>query len=300
MVQSLMAIAAFMAVISGVIFGVSRYEKSTKEDSIELSQPTVTKPIIPEPPASETAKPVATEVPSAFIAEPDTLEQSAEPATRLSEPVESEPVIEPVSEPISKTEAIVAVAEAEIEPRNETAEVILPPEIQNAQRQEVFEPRTELATFTIPPTIQDPKRPNDETVEALTQDILSWGSSKDLKHVSKLMRYSAHADPIVRSHVATSLGEIVGAHPVRADVERSIPVLGKLTNDSDLKVRLYAVQSLGMIRSREVLPYLEKALVSPSGSVMKAANRALQNLKMQYGQPPSVQIAQRMLEKTTD
>jgi hypothetical protein len=240
MVQSLMAIAAFMAVISGVIFGVSRFEKSKQEEE-SIGLVTVTKPI-----------------------------EKIEPVANV-EPVESEPTREQTAEPVE-------VAEPEA----------------------IVEPRSEIAEFMIAPTIQDPKRPNDGKVEDLTQEILAWGQSKDLKHVSKLMQYSTHSDAIVRSHVATSLGQIVGSHPVRGDVERSIPVLGKMTNDSDLKVRLYAVQSLGMIRSEKVLPYLEKALLSPSGSVMQAANTALQNLKLQYGKTPSMQIAQQMLEKIID
>lgn len=297
MVQSLIAIATFMAVISGVIFGVARFEKSTKqEDEIELiTQPTVSEPSPPEPPkpvVSESVEPesVVSEAPEESIPEPSV------PEVTESEP-ESTVVEESVNELISEPVAPAIDVDTQIEPRDEVEDIILPPVIQDPARQELLEPRAAIAEIIIPPTIQDPKRPNDGKLEDLTQEILAWGQSKDLKHLAKLMQYATHSDAIVRSHVATSLGRIVSAHPMRGDVERSIPVLGKLTNDSDVKVRVYAVQSLGTIRSQEVLPYLEQALRSPSGSVTKAANRALQNLKLQYGKPPSVQVAQQMLEK---
>ncbi|BAS58163.1 hypothetical protein NIES2135_24510 [Leptolyngbya boryana NIES-2135] len=316
MVQSLIAIATFMAVISGVIFGVARFEKSTKqEDEIELiTQPTVSEPSPPEPPkpvVSESVEPesVVSEAPEESIPEPSVPEVTeSQPESTVAEVAEesvNEPISEPestvaeesVSELISEPVAPAIDVDNAIEPRDEVEDIILPPVIQDPVRQELLEPRAEVAEVMIPPTIQDPKRPNDGKLEDLTQEILAWGQSKDLKHLAKLMQYATHSDAIVRSHVATSLGRIVSAHPMRGDVERSIPVLGKLTNDSDVKVRVYAVQSLGTIRSQEVLPYLEQALRSPSGSVTKAANRALQNLKLQYGKPPSVQVAQQMLEK---
>ncbi|MBD1854622.1 MULTISPECIES: HEAT repeat domain-containing protein [Leptolyngbya] len=294
MVQSLIAIATFMAVISGVIFGVARFEKSTKqEDEIELTtQPAKTEPSIPEPitpviSESVESESVVSEVPKEPISEPSVPEAESEPI------VAEESGSEPISEPVAQ----VFDVDSAIEPRDEVEDIVLPPVIQDPDRQALMEPRAEIAEVVIPPTIQDPKRPNDGKLEDLTQEILAWGQSKDLKHLAKLMQYATHSDVIVRSHVATSLGRIVSAHPMRGDVERSIPVLGKLTNDSDVKVRVYAVQSLGSIRSQEVLPYLEQALRSPSGSVTKAANRALQNLKLQYGKPPSVQVAQQMLEK---
>lgn len=230
MAQSLMAIAAFCAVVGGIIFGVSRYEKSNaKEDSIEQ-------------------------------------------------------VITPQPEPTPSQANSISVA--------------LTPEVSAEEIDVTPEPRSEDAKVILPPTIQDPKRPNDSTTEELTQEILAWGQSKELKHVSKLMQYTTHADSIVRGNAAIALGQIARQNSVRSDVERSIPVLGKLTQDTDLKVRLYAVQALGEIRSEKVLPYLEKALQSPSGSVMKAANGAIQNLKLQYGKTPAMQIAQTMLEKT--
>jgi len=299
MVQSLMAIAAFVAVVGGIIFGVSRYEKSnTKEDSIERVIATPTQ----EPAIAET--PVAIEeTPEISITEPELtkkieaiLNPQAEVSEKITERISTEEV-ETISEvQPERLDPVLSIDETP-EPREESAEVILPPTIQDP-KQITEEPRAQTIAFTIPPTIQDPKRPNDGAVEDLTQEILAWGQSKELKHVSKLMQYTTHADPIVRGNVAIALGQIARQNSARSEVERSIPVLGKLTQDSDLKVRLYAVQALGEIRSENVLPYLRQALQSPSGSVMKAANGAIQNLKLQYGKTPAMQMAQQMLKKT--
>lgn len=317
MTQSLMAIAAFVAVVGGIIFGVSRYEKSNaKEDSIERVINPIPEPTMPPEANSIAVAPVET-APESTSETPltQTIEETPEGSIpELTSPEEIEATPEPQAELSqivpSPTDAIAQLLEPELasssveidetpEPRDEPAEVILPPAIQDSTRlAEVEEPRVQLIAFTIPPTIHDPKRPNDGAVEDLTQEILAWGQSKDLKHVSKLMQYTTHADPIVRGNAAIAIGQIARQNSGRGEVERSIPVLGRLTQDSDLKVRLYAVQALGAIRSEKVLPYLEKALHSPSRSVMKAANGAIQNLKLQYGKTPAMQMAQKMLEKT--
>ncbi|MBE9009837.1 HEAT repeat domain-containing protein [Pseudanabaenaceae cyanobacterium LEGE 13415] len=316
MVQSLMAIATFVAVVGGIIFGVSRYEKSNaKETSIDRTINPTPEPMMPpvkesiavspveEAPASTTETPVTAaieETPEVLTPE---LATTGEIETTPEPEAEVLGIAAPVTEAITETPEFVATSSETIsidetsEPRDESEEVILPPVIQDPKRLEAEEPRAQTIAFTIPPTIQDPKRPNDGTLEDLTQEMLVLGQSKDLKHVSRLMQYATHADSIVRGNAAIALGQIAHQNAVRDEVERSIPVLGKLTQDADLKVRLYAVQALGEIRSQRVLPYLQKALQSPSGSVMKAANRAFQNLKLQYGETPAMQVAQEMLKK---
>lgn len=104
MAQSLMAIAAFLAVVGGIIFGVSRYEKSNaQEDSIEQ----VITPR-PTPPPEEPAAPIAA----------------------ISE------VLPPVPEELAQTPEVVAILTETSEPRNEIAEVTLPPAIQDPKRSE--------------------------------------------------------------------------------------------------------------------------------------------------------------------
>jgi HEAT repeats len=134
-------------------------------------------------------------------------------------------------------------------------------------------------TLPIAP-IHDPQRPCTEALQNLSQDILTWGESKQLSHIPKLLSYANSGDSTIRAYVALALGKIAGPHTVKPEIQQVIPVLGKLTQDADAKVRLFAVQALGNIASPKVLPYLEQALLSPSGSVMKAAKAALQKLNL--------------------
>jgi hypothetical protein len=165
------------------------------------------------------------------------------------------------------------------------------------EHSEALEPRHQVSEVIIPPTIQDPKRPSNQELEDLTQEILAWGQSKELKHLPKLIQNASHSDGLVRGNVAIALGQISASHPVRTEIEQAIPILGKLAQDSSLQVRQFAVQALGMIQSDKVLPYLQQALLSPSTSVMKAANDALQNLKLHYGNTPAIQTTQQMLDQ---
>lgn len=304
MAQSLLAIATFVTLVGGIIFGVSRYEKSAarQEDSISqviqsIPEPKIEPEPIPDLPVAETPPPIEESITEAVDETPELIEEATLP--------EAEPIAEAALEVSAATNEaseegnVVEAIDDTVEPRDEVVEVVLPPAIQDPERlEDGVEPRAQAIAFVIPPTIHDPKRPNDGKLEDLTQDLLAWGQSKDLKHISKLMQYTTHSEPLVRGTAVVALGQIVRHHAVRGDVERAIPVLGKLTLDSDLKVRLYAVQALGQIRSQTVLPYLEKALHSPSGSVVKAANGAIQNLKLQYGKTPAMQVAQKMLERT--
>ena len=124
--------------------------------------------------------------------------------------------------------------------------------------------------------IHDPQRPTTLALQDLSQEILAWGNSQQVSQISQLRPYATHSDSTIRAYVAHALGKIAAPHAVKPEVEPIIPVLGQLSQDPDVKVRLLAVQALGGIASPQVLPYLEQALLSPSDSVAKAANTALQ------------------------
>ena len=355
MVNSLLAIAAYIALIGGVIFGVKQFEKKSErqetierltEPSLSFEKPTVTEPSIsaapsaadptPAPSAPSAADPIpqpSSDFEATYSEDPwgelnsDTTEPEAESTQTvldLDEIPSAERVEESYEEAVSEesngkvisaepTETIsddqltleLSVAEAETtefasESTSEPAiaassDAISEPE--GMETAEALEPRYQVEEVVIPPTIHDPKRPNSETLENLTQDILAWGASKDLKYLPKLMQSATSSDSIVRGNAAIALGQIALSHPVRKEIEQAIPVLGKLTQDSNLQVREFAVQALGSIRSEKVLPYLESALLSSSGGVKKAANDAIQSLKLHYGKTPAMQMAQKMLEK---
>ncbi|MGV0028272.1 HEAT repeat domain-containing protein [Phormidesmis priestleyi] len=140
--------------------------------------------------------------------------------------------------------------------------------------------RSSVEEIILPPATHDPRRPQNASLEQVSQEILGWGRSKQLKHLPKLTQYTRHSSPVIRGYAAMAIGEIVSPHRVTSEVEKVIPILGKLTQDSSIQVRLFAIKALGSIQSEKGLPYLQKALVSSSGSVMQAANAAIQKLKL--------------------
>lgn len=144
-------------------------------------------------------------------------------------------------------------------------------------------PLTEEVPFAV---LQDSKRPPSRELQDLSQQILDWGHSKQLSQVPKLLPYANHSDSNLRRYVALALGQIAAPHTVKADIEKVIPVLGKLSQDSNAEVRSMAMKALSGIQSPQVLPYLEKGLLSSSGAIKEAANSAIQKLKLQYGTQP--------------
>ncbi|MEB3292129.1 MAG: HEAT repeat domain-containing protein [Synechococcales bacterium] len=140
------------------------------------------------------------------------------------------------------------------------------------------------APFTI---LQDPKRPPSTELQDLSQQILEWGNTKQLSLVPKLLPYANHSDSNIRRYTALALGQIALPHTVKPEIEKVIPALGKLSQDSNADVRSMAMKALSGIQSPAVLPYLEKGLLSASGAVKEAANSAIQKLKLQYGTQPS-------------
>ncbi len=240
----IIAFAAFVALVGGAIFGYSRFEKKHKRSqAIEQVQPSLPQSQPPVLPVSRVDPPKSS-YQSAAIADPWEVEE----VISSSHPQGAVP--DPIPEPIIERKA---------SRRSSVEEIILPP------------------------AIHDPRRPQSASLEKISQEILAWGRSKQLKHLPKLIQYARHASPVIRGYAAMAIGEIVSPHRVTSEVEKVIPVLGKLTQDSSMQVRLFSIKALGSIQSEKGLPYLQKALVSSSGSVMQAANAAIQKLKLNYG-----------------
>ncbi|MBD2329986.1 HEAT repeat domain-containing protein [Alkalinema sp. FACHB-956] len=187
-------------------------------------------------------------------------------ATDLSEPSDETPI------EINVDDATQVIESEELSPSPPVA----------STRYNVGEPITE-APFA---AIQDPKRPKTPELQDLSQQILDWGTSRLLSNVPKVLTYATHNDPLIRSYVALALGQIAAPHTVKAEIEKVIPVLGKLSQDSNGDVRAIAMKALSSIQSPDVLPFLEKGLLSASGPVKQAANTAIQKLKLNYGSQP--------------
>ncbi|TVQ19971.1 MAG: HEAT repeat domain-containing protein [Leptolyngbya sp. DLM2.Bin15] len=139
-------------------------------------------------------------------------------------------------------------------------------------------PATPPAEAPAPPAI--PPTPD------LQQRLVALGQSGQLANVSHVARHANSADPTIRQQVAVSLGQLVASRMVGTDVHRIIPVLDRLSRDAKAPVRCAAVESLGQIRSEQVIPILERSRRDSHPQVVKAASWAIAKFKFFRQAPP--------------
>jgi hypothetical protein len=120
----------------------------------------------------------------------------------------------------------------------------------------------------------------------LEKAIATWGELGQAFRIPQLARFAIHADSNVRAAVAVALGNIA-LKQRGAGMERVVPVLGKLSKDTNQQVRLGAIAALGNIRSATVLPWLQQALRSPDAETTKAASLALQRSRLSETPKPA-------------
>jgi hypothetical protein len=180
---------------------------------------------------------------------PKSADQASRPAPDRIEQVEPVPKPEPIAPP--KVENIAPFPIVEIPDPWSDAPVVM------ATRMAA----SKLATPSIAPfaAIHDPKRPSTPALQDLSQEILDMGQSQQLRFIPKLIQSANHSDSMIRTYTAYAMGQIAASHPVQADIETMIPVLGKLSQDISLEVRSMAIKALNQIRSPQVLPYLKKS-----------------------------------------
>ena len=105
------------------------------------------------------------------------------------------------------------------------------------------------------------------------------GRSKRVSAIDQLSKQVAQAAPEGRQAIAQALGQIVSANPQSPALQRTIPPLTKLSQDSKPTVRQAAIEALGNIPSTKVVPIVKRALRDPDTKVIKAANQAMEKLK---------------------
>ncbi|MEA5468119.1 HEAT repeat domain-containing protein [Spirulina sp. 06S082] len=86
-------------------------------------------------------------------------------------------------------------------------------------------------------------------------------------------------DPVIRQQAVLAIGNIAAEKKVRKEIERAIPVLGKLSQDTEPSVRLAAVTALAQVNSQEVVTYLQRTLNDADSTVMQAASEAIAKFK---------------------
>ncbi|NJP10347.1 MAG: hypothetical protein HC866_13455 [Leptolyngbyaceae cyanobacterium RU_5_1] len=162
---------------------------------------------------------------------------------------------------------------------------------------ELTSPVTLSAVASPPaPAIAIPS-PQASTFPQLNQTIAELGRTGQANHVAQLTRYATHRDEAIRIAVASALGGIA-AHNSGKGVEHIVPILGKLSQDAKQQVCVSAVEALGKIRSKSVLPWLQRALKHPNASVVKSAYSAIQQLKLNYGFKKPAKTSKRVVQKT--
>jgi hypothetical protein len=279
-------VLALIAAVAGglalVLFGKPKGEGQREADRVERIEPTLS------PPASApvTPAPVTPTVTTPTVTTPASTNKSATTASPIAKaPMTALPIADPWADEAPEPEPEIPAASPTPSPESAAvATTAIPLTTPKSTPTPPATATTAGTTPSMPPfaAIQDPKRPSTPELQDLSQEILEMGMSKQLRFVPKLTQYANHTDAKIRSYVAYALGQIALPHTVKAEIETIIPVLGKLSQDKDLAVRQMAIKALSSIQSPQVLPYLEKGLLSSAGSVQQMANAAIQKLKLQY------------------
>ena len=95
----------------------------------------------------------------------------------------------------------------------------------------------------------------------------------------QLLNSTYDPDPVIRQQAVSAIGNIAAEQKVRVEMERAIPVLGKLSRDAEPSVRLAAVTALAKVNSQEVVTYLQRTLNDADSNVIQAASEAIAKFK---------------------
>ncbi|HEY9614203.1 HEAT repeat domain-containing protein [Allocoleopsis sp.] len=115
--------------------------------------------------------------------------------------------------------------------------------------------------------------------QGVAEKIIAMGQSRQVAYIPKLTEYIHHPNTRIRGLVVSALGTIAASQPQKAEVQRVIPLLGKLSRSSEPSVRQSAVEALANIKSEAVIPFLKLALRDSDRNVVKAASFALSKFK---------------------
>ncbi|HLO51654.1 MAG TPA: HEAT repeat domain-containing protein [Kamptonema sp.] len=169
---------------------------------------------------------------------------------------------------------------------------------------EFAELATPIANYSVPASSEHyeakPQIFNDNpnsVIQELGNKIGAWGNARQISFVPQLMGYANHQSAEIRKAVALGLGKIAAANSLRAEMQRSIPILGKLSRDLEPQVRLLAVEALGAIKSDKVIPFLQQALRDTDRNVAKSASAALSKFRY-YPAKSTVKAKDFKLKKT--
>ncbi|NES84322.1 MAG: hypothetical protein F6K10_24545 [Moorea sp. SIO2B7] len=129
-------------------------------------------------------------------------------------------------------------------------------------------------------SLKNSSKTSKKKEQDLSSKISALAESCQITEIPQLGEYIYHPDSNIRASVASALGEIANNKGIRKETEQAIPILGKLSRDSEASVRQIAVEALGKIKSKKVIPLLQMALRDFDSDVVKLASNALTQFKI--------------------
>lgn len=145
--------------------------------------------------------------------------------------------------------------------------------------------RPQLDRDAVPPELgvdlTDPVQPavdRPSHTTSVVDEISRLNENGKTPSIAYLTQQANHSSQDVRRVVAVALGDLA-ARRQGQDIETIVAILGRLSHDSDLLVRLHAVEALGKVQAPAALPWLQQAQKQPHVEIVKAAATALQHLK---------------------
>ena len=141
------------------------------------------------------------------------------------------------------------------------------------------------------PTISEENEPESTEIENTTSEpeVESQAASNESKiteektpvssSLNQLIDSIYNSDTNFRQQAATNIMEMVASGNINKEAQKAIPVLGKLSQDSDPSIRKIAIEALGNIQSSQVLPFIRQALRDTDSDVIKAASIAISKFK---------------------
>jgi hypothetical protein len=204
-------LAGVFAAIGFVVFGRSKDEPQASKPAVERVEPGL--PVETPPPllTEPVADPISSEPPMPVAA--------FKAASQARAVAANKPAVNESVTPAVRSAAM------------DTVETSAPPKAASPQ----------VAPFSVK---QDPARPETPALQNLSQDILLWGESGQLRQLPKLLQYAKHNDPQIRAYIAVALGQLAAAQTPKSEAKPLVAPLQQLATDSDPKVQRLAKKAL--------------------------------------------------------
>jgi hypothetical protein len=189
-----------------------------------------------------------------------------------------EEVLEPSSLEIQTT-SVENFVPSDSSADSELEEEVIPQSNQEIQQILIEDSSISTSSAELDGTAQYVSNAVNKKTQELAEKITVMGNSSQVAYIPKLTEYVNHPDSSIRERVASALGTIAASHNRRAEVQRVVPLLGKLSQAPEPWVRRAAVAALGNIKAETVIPFLKQSLRDSDRDVVKLASTALSRFK---------------------